>query len=292
MSPIYAIFQTSQNSEFIEGIVTNPKFIKKSLKFLEGTVEKLKTLKPRDFVKMHVWIPCLEEQKKIADFLKSIDEIIISSEKEIANLETQKKEAMKKIFSQEVRFKQFDRTDFSAWQEFLISSVSDILTGYPFNSSLFNNTGNGKPVIRIRDINNGFISTYTTEKYDEKYIIHKGDILIGMDGDFDVREWFYDNCLLNQRVLKISGKCECMTKYLKYALVKVLKEINEETSATTVKHLSHLDLMKHTICIPCLKEQHLIIDFLSNFDEAIENAKKESELWKDLKKGLLQQMFV
>ena len=44
--------------------------------------------------------------------------------------------------------------------------------------------------------------------------------------------------------------------------------------------------------IPCFEEQHLIADFLSNFDEAIAAAKKELELWKELKKGLLQQMFV
>ena len=40
------------------------------------------------------------------------------------------------------------------------------------------------------------------------------------------------------------------------------------------------------------EEQNLIADFLSNFDEAIAAAKKELELWKELKKGLLQQMFV
>ena len=41
-----------------------------------------------------------------------------------------------------------------------------------------------------------------------------------------------------------------------------------------------------------IEEQRLIADFLSDFDEAIAAAKKELELWKELKKGLLQQMFV
>ena len=40
------------------------------------------------------------------------------------------------------------------------------------------------------------------------------------------------------------------------------------------------------------EEQRLIADFLSDFDEAIAAAKRELELWKELKKGLLQQMFV
>ena len=44
--------------------------------------------------------------------------------------------------------------------------------------------------------------------------------------------------------------------------------------------------------IPSFEEQRLIADFLSDFDEAIAAAKKELELWKELKKGLLQQLFV
>ena len=51
-------------------------------------------------------------------------------------------------------------------------------------------------------------------------------------------------------------------------------------------------IIKLTAQFPCFKEQRLIADFLSDFDEAIAAAKKELELWKELKKGLLQQMFV
>jgi type I restriction enzyme S subunit len=47
-----------------------------------------------------------------------------------------------------------------------------------------------------------------------------------------------------------------------------------------------------TVSIPCTEEQRLIADFLSDFDVAIAATKRELELWKELKKGLLQQMFV
>ena len=49
-----------------------------------------------------------------------------------------------------------------------------------------------------------------------------------------------------------------------------------------------------TMCIgvPCLEEQQKIADFLSAYDEAISYAKQELDKWKELKKGLLQQMFV
>ena len=71
-----------------------------------------------------------------------------------------------------------------------------------------------------------------------------------------------------------------------------VKKITITAKGTGQKVLSFLDLQKIKILIPCLEEQRHIADFLSNFDEAILSAKKEQELWKELKKGLLQQMFV
>ena len=44
--------------------------------------------------------------------------------------------------------------------------------------------------------------------------------------------------------------------------------------------------------IPHPNEQQLIADFFTSNDEAITAAKQELEKWKELKKGLLQQMFV
>ena len=44
--------------------------------------------------------------------------------------------------------------------------------------------------------------------------------------------------------------------------------------------------------VACLEEQHKIADFRSSYDESISYAKQEIDNWKELKKGLLQQMFV
>ena len=66
----------------------------------------------------------------------------------------------------------------------------------------------------------------------------------------------------------------------------------KNAAGSTFIEISGKNLSKCPLMIPCIEEQHIIADFLSNFDEAIAAAKKELELWKELKKGLLQQMFV
>lgn len=99
VSPIYAIFYTEQNPAFMEYVVKNPIFIKKSMKYLEGTVIKLMTLKPRDFLKLKVEIPAsLEEQKIIADFLMKFDETIDAEQKRIEKWKELKKGLLQQMF--------------------------------------------------------------------------------------------------------------------------------------------------------------------------------------------------
>lgn len=86
VSPIYKIFYTDQNSAFMECIVRHPCFINEISKSMEGTVKKLKTLKPKAFLNMSAYIaPTLEEQKKIGEYFQQLNRLI-----EIEKLEMEK----------------------------------------------------------------------------------------------------------------------------------------------------------------------------------------------------------
>lgn len=282
VSPIYAIFTTNQNPEFIEGIVTNPAFIKRSLKYLEGTVEKLKTLKPRDFVKMHVWIPCIEEQQKIADFLSSIDDVISISEQEVANLETQKKAVMKKIFSQEVRFKRDDGSDFPEWEEMTVGDCLDY--EQPGKYIVHSEDYDDRYATPVLTANKAFILGYTDE-LDGHY--DKGDVIIYDDFTMDLKYVNFEFKVKSSAIKMLTAKSNTVDLYYMYALLCSL-DLHQDAHARS--YISIVAPM--SVEVPCFEEQYLIANFLSNFDEAIAAAKKELELWKELKKGLLQQMFV
>ncbi|HAN4802077.1 TPA: restriction endonuclease, partial [Escherichia coli] len=91
----------------------------------------------------------------------------------------------------------------------------DILSGCAFPSSGFNRN-NGVPLIRIRDILSGKTETYYEGSYDLKYLIKKGDLLVGMDGDFNREYWKGTDALLNQRVCKITPNPETLDKNFLY----------------------------------------------------------------------------
>lgn len=99
VSPIYKIFTTMQDSNFIECAVRRPSFITKLAMCTEGTVTKLKTLKPEAFLNMEVCItPSLEEQKLIGNYFTSLDHQISLQSQCLEKLKQIKSACLDKMF--------------------------------------------------------------------------------------------------------------------------------------------------------------------------------------------------
>ena len=140
-----------------------------------------------------------------------------------------------------------------------------IVNGYPCPSEGFNTNGEGIPIVRIRDITSGSTNTYFKGEYPPEQIINTNDLLIGMDGDFNVRLWSSGKALLNQRCCNIRCKDELIKKYLYFVLPIQLKIINELKNSTTVKHLNNEDILDAQIVIPN-KYDHIskIVNYLDS----------------------------
>ena len=150
----------------------------------------------------------------------------------------------------------------------LLPEVCTIQYGFPFDSAKFSDS-NGMPLIRIRDVVRGYSETYTTEEYKSEYIVHENDLLIGMDGEFNIAKWGKTPALLNQRVCRLAPKDSIDNDYLFYFMPIALKRIEEKTPFVTVKHLSAKELNKIEIPVLPLEEQRKIAETLSKVDELI-----------------------
>lgn len=186
----------------------------------------------------------------------------------------------------------------SNWQWVHLKEVAHILYGFPFDSSKFNTERQGIPLIRIRDILQGTTNTYTTEKYPTSYIIVQGDMLVGMDGNFNINFWQGEDALLNQRVCKVAANKKLINqKWLFYFLPQALLEVFNTVSYTTVKHLSDKHLTKMLVALPPLAEQQRIVDKIDELLPLIEEYGKAETRLKELKadfpdmlrKSILQQ---
>ena len=174
--------------------------------------------------------------------------------------------------------------------ERLLPEVCKIQYGYAFDSAKFT-TNIGIPLVRIRDVVRGFSETYTTEECDKEYIVQNGDILIGMDGEFNIARWKGGRAYLNQRVCRLTPKIAVDSTYLYYFMPKALKEIEDKTPFVTVKHLSAKELNKIIVPIRPIEEQKKIAAELQNIDKLIELRKQQLSKLDELVKSRFIEMF-
>jgi type I restriction enzyme S subunit len=214
----------------------------------------------KNFGEIDVIYKDIKTQQKIASVLSSLDSKI-----ELNNRINVELEAMAKTLY-DYWFVQFDFPDANGkpyktsggkivWNEELkrevpegwevkeLTQEMDLQYGFPFSTELFNEDGIGFPVIRIRDILNSSISNYSTEVVGDKYRINKGDIIVGMDGNFHINYWNRDNCYLNQRSLRIRSKNGSISEIqARYSIEPIIKAREKNVSRTTVAHLSAKDV--------------------------------------------------
>ena len=164
------------------------------------------------------------------------------------------------------------------WSRARLGEVGSVLNGFAFKSSLFTRES-GTPLIRIRDVGRDASETYYTGEFDSRYIVEPGDLLIGMDGDFNCARWSGPKSLLNQRVCKVMvHPSVCHPRWLDYVLPGYLRAINEATSSITVKHLSSRTVEDIPLPLPPMSEQIAIVaEFekqFSRLDEAVANLQR------------------
>ena len=137
-----------------------------------------------------------------------------------------------------------------SWNTSNLFEVCNVQYGFPFSTDYFNEDCIGIPVIRIRDILNNSISNYSNQQnIDCKYLIEKGNILIGMDGNFHINYWSKSNCYLNQRVVMIK-EVSLPNIYTRYQVEPYIQLREKSVSRTTVGHLSDKDLKAINILVP------------------------------------------
>lgn len=169
-----------------------------------------------------------------------------------------------------------------------IGNLTEILSGFAFDSKHFG-AEVGMPMIRIRDVVRGTTNTKYAGEFDEKYVVDNGDVLIGMDGEFNVAKWQGGPALLNQRVCKIKPSSKYLDgEYLFRFLPQQLKKIEAATPYVTVKHLSVKTIRDIEIPLPPLEEQRRIAEVLNRADAL------RQKRWLALQKleTLLQSVFL
>ena len=172
-----------------------------------------------------------------------------------------------------------------------LTDICDIQYGYAFDSKCFTEDSSYPALVRIRDVKRGYSETYYAGDYPEEYVLSVGDLLVGMDGEFNIARWKCNGALLNQRVCKLSAKPGTNEEYIRFAMSKALKEIEQRTAFVTVKHLSAKELNKLELEVPETSEQDKIADMLARLECIVEACQQELQKLDDLIKARFVELF-
>lgn len=163
------------------------------------------------------------------------------------------------------------------WRISRLKDIAKVINGTPFDSKLF--TADGEfPLIRIRDLDCTDAATRYSGEFVVSAAVTSSDVLIGMDGDFNVGRWLGSEVgLLNQRMCCVRTESQAVRTVLRHALPIPLKAINDVTYATTVKHLSSLDVEKIQFALPDGDELQELAALLERETEKIDALIAEQE---------------
>ena len=240
----------------------------------------------------------ISEQQKIAAFLTAVDTKIEQLSKKKELLGEYKKGLMQKIFSQAIRFKADDGSDFPDWEEKRLEDVAEIV-------------GGGTPPTAVEKYWNGNIQWFTPTEIKSKYIVNskrtitqvgldtssakllpKGTLLFSSRATVGEVGIAVQECTTNQGFQSFIVNKNNDSEFLYNWIIKNKKEFIRRASGSTFLEIGKSEIKKIKLHIPALPEQTKIANFLSSVDNKIEQVGKQLDESKQFKKALLQQMFV
>ena len=219
----------------------------KKMNFISKTSTAVPIVNKSSFSSYEIKCPPREDQKRIAAVLSALDSKIECNKKINDNLFAQMQALYAAWFIDCIPFGGIKP---SSWQKTSIYTIADIIYGAPFSSKQFNTDGKGIPIIRIRDLKEQKVATYTTEKHPKGYLLQAGDIVVGMDGEFVPYIWGSDEAWLNQRVCVFKNKRLKGKAFLYFTIKPLLYAIEQTQVATTVIHIGKKDFDAFEITLP------------------------------------------
>lgn len=201
--------------------------------------------------------PDATTRAQIVAVLRSFDDLIENNQRQTELLDQMARLIYQEWFANH-RFPGYEQCDFvdsavgripSSWQVKNLFDVAEVGFGFSFKSNRFSEAG-PYPVIRIRDIPTGTTKTFTDEEPTSRYAVHDGDVLIGMDGDFHLRQWTGGDAWLNQRVVRLRPQGALSARHLMLALEEPIRQWNTAIIGTTVAHLGKSHLEQINVALP------------------------------------------
>ena len=255
-----------------------------------------------DVENIEILMPHLKEQEKIGKLFTNLDNLITLHQRKCEKLINVKKSLLEKMFPKnfsnmpEIRFKGF--TD--VWEQRKLNEVTDVRDGTHDSPKYIEF---GHPFITSKNVKNGYIN-YDEIQYisDEDFNeinkrskVDKNDILFGMIGTIGNIALIRENpdfAIKNVALIKDIKKIDYLYLYQYLQSNNIAKQFDENMDGGTQKFIALNKVRNLSIMYPTISEQIQIGGFLEKLDNLITLHQRKLEKLSQIKKSLLDKMFV
>lgn len=257
---------------------------------------------------MTITYPSLDKQKKISKLFTTIDSKIQLQQEKIDVLNKRMKGYMQKIFNQELRFKDEDGQTYNNWKEYKLKDIGSTFTGLSGKSKEDFGFGYHLFITYTNVFSNLFASKNGIEKVnvletENQALVQKGDILLTTSsetphevGMASIWNHSMEKVHLNSFCFgyRLNQSEKILPEFVAISLRSdyMRKKIILLAQGSTRFNMSKTELMLQTIKIPCVEEQHKIVNFYKTLEQELNLAMQQLELLKTQKQAFMQQILI
>ena len=301
----YAQMRPYVDGYFLLSLVQSDCFVKVVLDNCTGT--SYPAINANDLAEIEVISPLDEnETQKIGAIFHSIDSLITLHQRKLDKLINVKKSMLEKMFPKqgstvpEIRFNGFTQ----AWEQRKLLDIYQNIgnafvgtaTPYYVEQGHFYLESNNIKDGQINHNSEVFINNDFYERQKDKWL-HTGDMVMVQSGHVGYAAVIpekLDNSAAHALIMFRNAKVEIEPYLLnyQYQTSNSKKKIDNITTGNTIKHILASDMKQFTVDIPSIGEQQLVANYFIQLDELITLHQRKLEKLKNIKKSMLEKMFV
>ena len=226
-----------------------------------------------EILNFEISLPPLETQQKIASILSAYDDLIENNRRQIKLLE----EAAQRLYEEwfvDLRFPGHENVKVidgvpEGWEKKSMEEIADYLNGFAFKPSDWGTIG--RPIIKIKELNEGITKNTprnTGEDIPSKYYISSGDLIFSWSATLTAKIWDAEDGILNQHLFKVTPHAGIAREYLLQSILYTLKEFQNLTTGSTMKHIQRGKLSQVFVKVPA-------DEIMKRYNKSVDNIREK-----------------
>ena len=246
------------------------------------------SIKDDAFFAMPINLPSEQEQSKIASFLQSLDERIAAQERLVASLKKYKRGLLMHYFSDDNTLQ---------WKQYTISQIGKVITGSTPPTNDRSNYDGDLLFCSPGDIGDQKYISSTEKRVSPKgfalgRVIPPSSVIvtcIGLIGKLGIAT---TDMITNQQINALIVSEDFDHEFIYYAFENFFPKYRSKVSMQTLPILSKSEFERLLIKVPNLNVQHKISNYLAGMDKRIEHTQQELNMLQELRRGIIQKLFI